>query len=202
MSESDQTESAKDFWTLPSLNEPGSTTQATSPRRAIRRGQASGLLLVVHVSDNVGDVLVAFLLLLDEGGVVQARVLEFYLFLGFFLGFLGASDHIAIGGHLALGFRVRFLERHEFGICDFRRHYFFFSCGLDCARRGGGIGTRVCAPRGKLQGGIAFRANDRVLIEIVKSRAATAAVALSTELGFHHGPVPLAVENGAFRLAS
>ena len=27
--------------------------------------QASGLLLVVHVSDNVGDVLVAFLLLLD-----------------------------------------------------------------------------------------------------------------------------------------
>src|SRR6266508_4577378 len=84
-----QTESAKDFWTLPSLNEPGSTTQATSPRRAIRRGQASGLLLVVHVSDNVGDVLVAFLLLLDEGGVVQARVLEFYLFLGFFLGFLG-----------------------------------------------------------------------------------------------------------------
>ena len=144
-----------------------------SPRD--RRGQASSLLLVVHVSDNVGDVLVAFLLLLDEGGVVQARVLEFYLFPGFFLGFLGASDHIAIGGHLALGFRVRFLERHEFGIGDFWRHDFFFSCGLDCARRGGGIGTRVCARRGKLQDGMAFRANDRVLIEIVKSRAATAA---------------------------
>src|SRR6266567_9647238 len=110
-----------------------------SPRD--RRGQASSLLLVVHVSDNVGDVLVAFLLLLDEGGVVQARVLD--LFPGFFLGFLGASDHIAIGGHLALGFRVRFLERHEFGIGDFWRHDFFFSCGLDCARRGGGIGARA-----------------------------------------------------------
>src|SRR6266536_1396347 len=136
-----------------------------SPRD--RRGQASSLLLVVHVSDNVGDVLVAFLLLLDEGGVVQAR----------------------------------FLERHEFGIGDFWRHDFFFSCGLDCARRGGGIGARACARRGKLQDGMAFRANDRVLVEIVKSRAATAAEALSTELEFHHGPVPLAVENGAFHLA-
>src|SRR6266516_2095233 len=144
MSESDQTESAKDFWTLPSLNEPGSTTQATSPRRAIRRGQASGLLLVVHVSDNVGDVLVAFLLLLDEGGVVQARVLEFYLFLGFFLGFLGASDHIAIGGHLALGFRVRFLERHEFGIGDFRRHASSSAAGL-IARAVVVVSGRACA---------------------------------------------------------
>jgi hypothetical protein len=48
---------------------------------------------------------------------------------------------------------------------------------------------------------MAFRANDRVLVEIVKSRAATAAEALSTELEFHHGPVPLAVEKGAFHLA-
>ena len=70
-----------------------------------------------------------------KAGVVQARVLEFYLFFGFVLGFLGASDHITIGGHLASGFRVRFLERHKFGIGDFRRHDFFFGCGLDCARR-------------------------------------------------------------------
>src|SRR5258707_7362404 len=96
-----------------SFNEPDVTTQATSPRRAIRRGQASSLLLVVHVSDNVGDVLVAFLLLLDEGGVVQARVLEFYLFPGFFLGFLGASDHIAIGGPLAPCFRLPVLDPHD-----------------------------------------------------------------------------------------
>jgi hypothetical protein len=115
-------------------------------------------------------------------GLFNTRLL-FYLFPGFFLGFLGASDHIAIGGHLALGFRVRFLERHEFGIGDFWRHEFFFSCGLDCARRGGGIGARACARRGKLQDGMAFRANDRVLVEIVKSRAATAAEALSTERG-------------------
>ena len=126
------------------------------------------------------------------------RVLEFYLFFGFVLGFLGASDHITIGGHLALGFRVRFLEWHEFGIGDFRRHDFFFGCGLDCARRGGGIGARPCAHRGKLQDSMAFRANDRVLVEIVKSRATTAAVALNTELEFHHGPVPLAVEKWRF----
>jgi Transposase IS116/IS110/IS902 family len=54
----------------------------------------------------------------------------------------------------------------------------------------------------ELKDSMAFRANDRVLVEIVKSRAATAAVALSTELEFHHGPVPLAVENGAVHLAS
>src|SRR2546430_5867622 len=62
-------------------------------------------------------------------------------------------------------------------------------------------GRAACARRGKLKDGMAFRANDRVLVEIVKSRAATAAVALSTELEFHHGPVPLAVENGTMASA-
>src|SRR5262249_57217480 len=106
-----------------------------SPRD--RRGQASSLLLVVHVSDNVGDVLVAFLLLLDEGGVVQARVLEFYLFPGFFLGFLGASDHIAIGGHLSLGFPLRLLQRHGFRIRGLLRPHFLFTLRLSFPRPGG-----------------------------------------------------------------
>jgi hypothetical protein len=35
---------------------------------------------------------------------------------------------------------------------------------------------------------MAFRANDRVLVEIVKSRATTVAEAFATELGFRHGP--------------
>src|SRR5258708_12714294 len=106
----------------------GGFTQATSRSPGAGAG-SSGLLLVVHVPDNVGNVLVVVLLLLDKGGVAQGRALEFYLFLGFVLG---ALDHFAIGNLLALSFRVRFLERHEFGIADFLRHPSFFTCGLPC----------------------------------------------------------------------
>jgi hypothetical protein len=56
------------------INEPG-ITQATSRSPGAGAG-SSGLLLVVHVPDNVGNVLVAVLLLLDKGGVAQGRALE------------------------------------------------------------------------------------------------------------------------------
>src|SRR5260221_12056443 len=130
----------------------GGITQATSRSPGAGAG-SSGLLLVVHVPDNVGNVLVAVLLLLDKGGVAQGRALEFYLFLGFVLG---ALDHFAIGGLLALSFPVRFFERHEFGIGDIRRPDFLFSRGLDCTRRGGGIWTCPCPHPGKLQDGLTF----------------------------------------------
>jgi hypothetical protein len=56
------------------INEPG-ITQATSRSPGAGAG-SSGLLLVVHVPDNVGNVLVAVLLLLDKGGVAQGRALD------------------------------------------------------------------------------------------------------------------------------
>ena len=59
----------------------------------------SSLLLVVDVADDVGDVLVAFLLLFNEGGVVQTLVFELDLI-------LGAFDRLAIGGLLALSLGI------------------------------------------------------------------------------------------------
>src|SRR6516162_2376212 len=80
---------------------------------------ASRLLLVVAVPNDVGDVLVALLLLVDEGGVVHALVFDLDLF-------LGALGRLAFGRLLALGLRVRFLERDEFGLGGLRRRHLFF----------------------------------------------------------------------------
>src|SRR5258708_8526019 len=95
----------------------GGITQATSRSPGAGAG-SSGLLLVVHVPDNVGNVLVAVLLLLDKGGVAQGRALEFYLFLGFVLG---ALDHFAIGGFLPLTSPPPPLQRHHFVLRHFPR---------------------------------------------------------------------------------
>src|SRR5262249_18428953 len=88
------------------------------PCRDNRLEPASRFLLVVAVPDDVGDVLVALLLLLDEGGVVHALVFDLHLF-------LGTLGRLAFGGLLALGLCVRFLERDEFGLGGLRRHHLF-----------------------------------------------------------------------------
>src|SRR5258708_29475310 len=110
----------------------GGFTQATSRSPGAGAG-SSGLLLVVHVPDNVGNVLVAVLLLLDKGGVAQGRALEFYLFLGFVLGAFG---HFAIGGPPSPSFPLPFLLSPDLRIRPFLRRYFFFNCGvgLTCPR--------------------------------------------------------------------
>src|SRR5262249_32896974 len=151
------------------------------PCRDSRREPASRFLLVVAVPDDIGDVLVALLLLLDEGGVVHALVFDLHLF-------LGTLGRLALGGLLALGLGVRFLERDEFGLGGLRRHHLFFR-----RRRGGGVGSgrglrsRPRVDRRELHDGVAFRADDGILAEIVEFRAAIAAEALGAELGFRHG---------------
>src|SRR5712691_7815844 len=154
------------------------------PRAAARSGRRprSGLLLVLDVADDVGDVLVAFLLLLDEGSVVHALVLELDLF-------LGALGCLALGRLLALGLRVSLLERNELGLGGLRRHHLFLRRGRRGACRGGGL--RPCPRRRhrrQRHHGVALRADDRVLVQVVEFRAAIAAEALGAELGFRHGP--------------
>src|SRR5262249_46567244 len=150
-------------------------------RRSSRLKPTSRLLLVVAVPDDVGDVLVALLLLLDEGVVVHALVLDLHVF-------LGALDRLALGRLLALGLRVRFLERDEFGLGGLRRHHLFFRRRRSNMDGGGrGLRSRPRVDRRELQHGVAFRADDRILAEIVEFRAAIAAEALGAELGFRHG---------------
>src|SRR5262249_38871291 len=130
-----------------------------------------------------GDVLVALLLLLDEGGVVHALVFDLHLFLGAL-----ALARLALGRLLALGLRVRFLERDEFGVRGLRRHHLFFRRRRRSVGSGGhGLRSRPRVHRRDLQDGVAFRADDRVLAEIVEFCAAIAAEALGAELGFRHG---------------
>src|SRR5262249_48391855 len=99
-------------------NEPASPDQNEACGDS-RLKPTSSLLLVVAVPDDVGDVLVALLLLLDEGVVVHALVFDLHVF-------LGALDRLALGRLLALGLCVRFLERDEFGLGGLRRHHLFF----------------------------------------------------------------------------
>src|SRR4029077_12967768 len=139
----------------------------------------SGFLLVVDVADNVGDVLVALLLLLDEGGVVHALVFKLHIL-------FAALFRLAFRRLLALRLGIRLFQGDEFSLGGLRRRHLFFS------RRGGsgngrGFRPRPRGDRGKLHDRVAFRADDRILVEIVKFRGAVGAEALSAELGFRHG---------------
>src|SRR5215472_15977938 len=72
----------------------------------------SSFLLVLHVADDIGHVLVAFLLLLDEGGVVHGLVLELDVL-------VAALDRLAFR-LLTLGLRIRLLERDELSLLALR----------------------------------------------------------------------------------
>src|SRR5262249_59321054 len=101
---------------------------------------ASRFLLVVAVPDDVGDVLVALLLLLDEGGVVHALVFDLDLL-------LGALGRLALRRLLALGLCVRFLERDEFGLGGLRRHHLFLRRRRGSMGSGGWRAPGAAAPR-------------------------------------------------------
>src|SRR5208337_1726466 len=86
-------------------------------RAGLPRRNLLGLLLVVHVADDVGHVLVALFLFLDEGGVVHPLVFQLDLL-------FGSLDRLPFG-LLALGFGVGFLKRNEFGLGGLRRNHLF-----------------------------------------------------------------------------
>src|SRR5262245_30117209 len=104
------------------------------------------LFLVLDVPDDVGDVLVALLLLLDEGGVVHRLVLE----LDLLFAALGRLAFVLVG-LLALRLRVGLLERNEFGLLCLRRHHLFLRRGRRAGGdRGGRLRTGARADRREL----------------------------------------------------
>src|SRR5262245_52397175 len=144
--------------------------------KASRPPPSLRLLLVLAVPDDIAHVLVALFLLLDEGGIVHALVLELH-------PLLGALGRLAFGLLLALSFGIRLLERDEFSLGGLRRHHLFFRRGRD------GRSVRTCAgsDRRKLHSGLALRADDRILVEVVELGAAIGAQTFGAELGFRHG---------------
>src|SRR3954469_4976216 len=167
-----------ELWPLGIDPQPG-TGRRTNPK--------SGFLFVFAAfADDVGDVVVAFFLLFDEGG---------------FLGLLDLEIVVALDGFavlLAGGFSVGVLKRDKLDVGGLRQ----FGFGL-LRLRGGGSGRcsgNASGSRGGCFGGAATRhgnndlehraalwADDRIFAEIVEFGAATAAETLSAELGFCHG---------------
>ena len=139
----------------------------------------SSLLLVLDVADDVGDVLVALLLFFDEGRIVERLIdLDVLLF--------GTLDRFAVNRFLSRRLRIRLFELNELGLGGLRRHRLF--AGGRRRRAGGGrirTSTRW-RERGDFKDGLALRANDRILAEVIEFRAAMATEALSAELGFRH----------------
>src|SRR6266566_9407740 len=140
----------------------------------------SRLFVVLTLADDIGDVVVSLFLFLDEGGIVEALVDLDILFGSF--GRLRAL--------LALGLGVSILERHELSVLGLR-HDGLFLTRRRRPRGGRRFRTRPGRQHDRHHGGVAFRADDRVLVQVVELHAATATEALGAELGFRHGPVSL-----------
>src|SRR4030081_1447289 len=82
-------------------------------------GLISSLLVAADVADDVGDVLVAFFLIRDEGGIIIVVVFDRLVDLDVVLR-LG-NDGLDLAG-IFLG--IGFLERHQLFSLDRLRHYF------------------------------------------------------------------------------
>src|ERR1700736_4500328 len=135
------------------------------------RHLTSGFLVVFDaVADDVGDVLLLFLLRHVEGAVVERLVFHLHLV-------VAAFDRDRLG---ALDLLVRLLERNELGLGYFGRGHLLLG-----DRRADGVGARAGA-RCNHEHRAALRTDDRILAEIVELRAAAGAQALGSELGLRH----------------
>src|SRR5262245_59126404 len=111
----------------------------------------SRLFVVLTLADDIGDVVVGLFLLLDKGGVIEALI-DLDIVLGAF-GRLRAL--------LALRLGVSILERHELSVLGLRHDGLF----LTRRRRPSWFRTRPGRQRRHRHGGMAFRADDRVLVQ-------------------------------------
>ena len=144
------------------------------PTRGYRSSSSSSTL-----ADDVGDVLVALFLLLDEGGIVDGLVL------------------ISMSSSPSRSPRARrsscLAPRHPPPRAKRIRPPASPASPPLPARPARRAGRRRLRPRARgnrreLHHRVAFRADDRVLAEVVEFRAAIRAKALGAELGFCHGP--------------
>src|ERR1700676_847126 len=99
-------------------------------------GLISSLLVAANVADDIGDILVAFLFIGDEGGIVIVVVLNGLVDLD--VVFRLRNDGLDLAGVL-LG--VGFLERHQLFSLDGLRRGFGRRGGSCCAGASGGVGA-------------------------------------------------------------
>src|SRR6202142_994175 len=113
---------------------PWATRESQNPEHS--SGLISSLLVAADVADDVGDVLVAFFLIGDEGGIVIVVVFNGLVDLD--VVFRLRNDGLDLTGVL-LG--VGFLERHQlFSLDRLRGGFGRGSGGCGAGARGGGAG--------------------------------------------------------------
>src|SRR5579872_453868 len=145
-------------------------------------GSISSLLVASDIANDVGDVLVAFFLIGDEGGIVVLVVFNRFIDLDVVLGF--RNDRLDLAG-VFLG--IGFLERYQ--LLGLRR----FGCGVGgCHGAGAGGLTTTPARRRRLcdrhdLAGIGRY--HRILVEVVKFLTRRRANAFGSEIGFGHGGI-------------
>src|ERR1700730_6980207 len=145
-------------------------------------GPISSLLVAADVADDVGDVLVAFLLVGDEGGIIIVVVFDGLVDLDVVFRF--GNDGLDLAGIL-LG--VGLLERHQLFSLDRLRRGFGGSGGRGCRGAGGRVGAgprrRDRRNRHHLAG---LRRNHRTLVEVVEFLTRRRANTFGSEIGFGH----------------
>ncbi len=136
----------------------------------LERREALSALFLVDVADDVGDVVVAFVLFLEEGVVVLAEGLD--------------RAVVEIVRHI-LGFRrvaVGFLERNQLDVTDLLLDFRLVfgdrrELGRALTHRGGARSNTVAA----------LGAEDGVAVQVVITGPAVRAVPFGTEFRFRHG---------------
>ena len=154
-------------------------------------GAALSLVFLLDAfADDVGDVVAAFFFF-DERGVVQGFVV-------FDFDIVGIGHFIALGGdfRLALRLGVGGPPLNKGGAFLFRVLFLGFAGGPAaggrwwggrCGGLAGGIGSRPADRHHDFEHRAALRADDRILAQIVKFRAAGTAKALGAKLWLCHG---------------
>src|ERR1700761_1225535 len=146
-----------------------------------RSGPISSLFVAAYVADNVGHVLVAFLIVGDEGRIVIIIVLDGLVDFDIVFRFRDDGLHLA-GVFLGIGF----LERHQ--LFGFRR----LRLGLGRHGRGGSSGATTGARwryRRDRHDFAGIGGDDGALVEVVKFLARGRANAFGSEIGFGHGGI-------------
>src|SRR5437773_2354896 len=142
-------------------------------------GPISSLFVGPDVADDVGDVLVAFFLVGDEGRIVV--VIVFDSLVGLDVVFRFGNDGLDLAGIL---FGVGFLERHQFfGLCRLRH----ISGGGGGGRSGGSAADGTRRRNGRDRYDLASIGRDhRALVQVVEFLTRRRANAFGSEIGFGH----------------
>src|ERR1700688_1692639 len=165
----------------------GKRVRLRASRNAFRRTSSGLLFLLDGFADDVGHIGIAFLLLLDEGGIVEARI-DLDLF-----GLARRRAFRPRGFLFGLLLRLGLLERDEFSVGRLWHDCFnFYHRRRPCdGYWRNGFGPRARRRRNDNWYDLAGIGRDhRRLTEIVELAAGVRTDALGAEISFRHGQVP------------